>query len=98
MNAPNHKATAKGLRGWWRSPPRPGLQRLISPWEYRHLRTCARVRIVSAIVLAGLGLVTLAFGGNDWKTYWWTLAFLAAGAAQSAFAYWLARIARTEAS
>jgi hypothetical protein len=37
MNAPNHNTPAKGLREWWASPPRSGLQRLIIPWEYRHL-------------------------------------------------------------
>jgi hypothetical protein len=29
MNAPNDNTAAKGLRGWWLSPPRPGMQRLI---------------------------------------------------------------------
>ena len=28
----------KGLRGWWLTPPRPGIYRLIAPWEDRHLR------------------------------------------------------------
>ncbi|MGO9907233.1 MAG: hypothetical protein ACLP4R_25535 [Solirubrobacteraceae bacterium] len=51
------------------------------------------MRIASGIVLAALGLVTLSFGGNDWKTYGWTLGFLAAAAAQLAFAYWELSIA-----
>ena len=38
MNAPNDNTAARGLRGWWASPPRPGLQRLINPLAYRHLR------------------------------------------------------------
>jgi len=71
---------------------------IISPWEYRHLRAWARVRIASGIVLAGLGVVTLSFGGNDWKTYGWTMAFLAVAAASFAFAYWELRIARSEAA
>ena len=41
----------------------------------RHLRGFARLRIAGAVVAAGLGVVTLSFGGNDWKTYGWTLAF-----------------------
>ncbi|MFZ0976862.1 MAG: hypothetical protein WAN22_31885 [Solirubrobacteraceae bacterium] len=53
------------------------------------------MRIASAIVLTSLGLITLSFGGNDAKTYWWTLAFLAAAAANSAFAYWELSIARS---
>jgi hypothetical protein len=50
------------------------------------------------MVLVGLGVVTLSFGGHDWKTYGWTLAFLAAGAAQLAFAYWELSIARSAAA
>jgi hypothetical protein len=53
------------------------------------------VRIASGIVLAGLGVVTLSFGGSDWKTYGWTMAFLAAAAADLAFAYWKLSIARS---
>ncbi|MBV9943095.1 MAG: hypothetical protein JO262_13280 [Solirubrobacterales bacterium] len=68
---------------------------IISPWEYRHLRAWARVRMVSGIVLAGLGVVTLSFGGDDWKTYGWTIAFLAAATANLAFAYWELSIARS---
>ncbi len=66
-------------------------------WEYRHLPAWAGVRIVSGIVLAGLGVVTFSFGGNDWKTYGWTMAFLAA-AANLAFASWELSIARSAAS
>ena len=80
MQAPHDNAARKGLRGWWTSPPRAGARRIISPWEYRHLRGWAQVRVASSGVLVGLGVVTLAFGGNDWKTYGWTMAFLAAAA------------------
>ncbi len=93
MHAPNSNTASKGLRAWWTSPARSGLLLIIAPWEYRHLRGWARVRIASGIVLAALGLVTLSFGGNDWKTYGWTLGFLAAAAAQLAFAYWELSIA-----
>jgi signal transduction histidine kinase len=44
------------------------------------------------LLLVGLGLVTLAAGGNDWKTYGWTLAFVAAGAANFAVGYWYTTI------
>jgi len=54
--------------------------------------------MVSGIVLAALGVVTLSFGGNDWKTYGWTMAFLAAAAANVAFAYWEPSIARSPAA
>ncbi len=71
---------------------------LIVPWEYRHLRAWARVRIVSGAVLAALGVVTLALGGSEWKTYGWTLVFLALAVATWAFAFWELSIARAEAS
>ncbi len=96
MPAPNDSTAPRGLRGWWASPPRSGMRRIISPWEYRHLRGWANVRIAAGAVLAGLGVVTLSFGGNDWKTYWWTLAFLAAAVAQLSVAYWFLTIARSE--
>ena len=50
------------------------------------------------VALTGLGLVTLAFGGSDWKTYGWTMAFLAAAVANLAFAYWELSIARSDAA
>lgn len=80
------------------TPPRAGMERIISPWEYRHPRRWATVRAVAGVVLVGLGLTTLAFGGSDSATYIWTLAFLAAGAADLAFARWLQRIARSQAN
>ncbi len=98
MHAPDNNFAPKGLRRWWTSPPRTGMRLIISPWEYRHLRAWARVRIVSGVVLAALGVVTLPFGGNDWKTYGWTMAFLALAAANWASAYWELSIARSEAS
>lgn len=95
MHGPNDNMAPKGLRGWWTSPTRSGMRLIISPWEYRHLRAWARVRITSGVVLAGLGLVTLSFGGNDWKTYGWTMVFLALAAAQFSFACWELIIARS---
>jgi signal transduction histidine kinase len=74
--------------------PQSVLERiLIRSWEYRHLRFWAGVRIGSGIALVGLGVVTLSFGGNNWPTYAWTMAFLAAGAVNLAFAYWEITIA-----
>jgi hypothetical protein len=95
MYAPNDRTAPKGLRGWWASPPRSGMRRLISPWEYRHLRAWAGVRMASGVVLVGLGAVTLSFGGNDWKTYGWTTVFLALAASQFSFAYWELTITRS---
>ena len=96
MHAPDDNTAPKGLRGWWASPPRSGMRRIISPWEYRHLRAWAGARIASGTVLAGLGVVTLSFGGNDLKTYGWAAAFLAAAAVSLSFAHWYLTIARSE--
>ena len=84
MNAPNDNTAPKGLRGWWASPPRSGMQRIIAPWEYRHLRAFARVRIAAGIVLAGLGAVTLVGGSFTTQAAWWT-------------AFWLVLVARRSA-
>ena len=96
MQAPHDNTARRGLRGWWTSPRRAGARLIISPWEYRHLRGWAQVRVASSVVLVGLGVVTLVFGGDDWKTYGWTMAFLVAAVANLAFAYWELRIARSE--
>ena len=98
MHAPDDNSAPRGLRRWWASPPRSGLQRILSPWEYRHLRAWAGVRIASGVAVAGLGVVTLVFGGNDWKTYGWAMAFLALAVAQFAFASWELAIARSGAA
>jgi hypothetical protein len=62
MNAPNDNAAPKGLRGWWASPPRRGMQRLISPWEYRHLQAVAPVRFAAGGFQLGIGLVLVSLG------------------------------------
>lgn len=74
---------SSGLRGWWADPPRPGLQRLINPWEYRHLRFSGAVRIAGGSLTVGAGLICLAY-----DAYGWTAFFLALGAANLAGGYW----------
>lgn len=95
MNASSNTAIRR-LRGWWASPKRSGMRLIIAPWEYRHLRGWARVRIAAGAVAFGLGAVTLSFGGNDSTTYVWTVVFLAIAAAQFSFAGWELTIARSE--
>ena len=98
MNARNDNTGPSGPRGWWASPARSGMQRIISPWEYRHLRVFAGVRIAAGAALVGLSAVTLNFGGNDGKTYAWALFFLALAAANVAFASWELNIAGSAAA
>jgi hypothetical protein len=70
-------------------------ERLIAPWEYRHLRAWAGVRIAAGIVLAGLGAVTLFGGSFTTIAVGWSALFLAAATVQLLFAAWLLAIARS---
>ena len=61
----------------------PVLRRLISPWEYRHLRFAAGLRFAGGGFNLGVGLVLLSLGrkaGTDRerrKCYGWATWFLA---------------------
>ncbi len=90
MNAPNHNTAAKRLREWWASPPRSGLQRLIFPWEYRHLGVFGVMRIAGGIVAATAGVICLSYGAYGWAAF-----FLVLGAADLAVGYWEITIARS---
>jgi len=80
MNAPNDNTAAKRLRRWWFSPPRPGLQRLIYPWEYRHIRVFGVIRIAGGSVAAGAGLICLAYGVYGWAAFCLVVAALSLAA------------------
>ena len=76
MNAPNDNTPPKGLRGWWLTPPRSGMQRFIAPWEYRHLRLFGGTRIVGGSVAAAAGVICLAYGVYGWAAFFLILAAL----------------------
>jgi hypothetical protein len=88
MNAPNDNTAAKGLRGWWASPPRPGMQRFINPWEYGHLRAFGVTRIFGGSAAAAAGVVCLAYGVHGWAAF-----FLVIGALNLAGGSWFVSIA-----
>ena len=90
MNVRNAKASAKGLREWWVSPLRSGMQRLIAPPEYRHLRAFGVTRIVGGIVAGAAGIVCLSYGAYRWAAF-----FLAVGALDLPVGYWELTIARS---
>jgi hypothetical protein len=92
MNAANENTARKGLREWWASPPRPGMQRLIFPWEYRHVRAFGVTRIAGGIIAAGIGAFTLSYGACGWAAF-----FLVVGAANLAVGSWEITIARSAA-
>ena len=94
MNTPNDNIVAKGLRGWWLSPPRPGMHRLISPWEYRHLRAFGVTRAAAGGFQLGIGLVLLSLGRSAEtdqerrKMYRLSAWFLVPAALNLAAGYW----------
>lgn len=84
-----------GLRGWWASPPRSGLQRIIIPPVYRHLRGFARVAMGAGVVLVGLGVVTLVGGSFTTVAIWFAVMWLAGAALNFATAAWYLAIAHS---
>ena len=98
MNASNDNTGARGLREWWLSPPRPGLQLLINPWEYRHLRVSGVMRAAAGGFQLGIGLVLLSLGrqaGTDRerrKMYRLSAWFLVPAAANLASGFWYTTI------
>jgi hypothetical protein len=80
----------RGPRGWWASPPRPGVRRLIPPWAYRHLRFYGVGHIAGGAVAAAAGVVCLSYG-----VYGWAAFFLAVGALNLAGGYWYLTVARS---
>ena len=81
--------TSKGLRGWWLTPPRPGIYRVIPPWVYRHLRFSGVAAIAGGGVAAAAGFICLSYGA-----YGWTAFFLVVGALALAGGYWYLTIDR----
>jgi hypothetical protein len=90
MNAPSDNTVRKGLRGWWLSPPRPGIQRFIFPYEYRHLRVFGVGRIAGGCVAAAATVVCLSYGAYPWGAF-----FLVIGALNLAGGSWYLTIARS---
>ena len=93
MNASNDNTAAKGLRGWWASPPRSCLHRLINPWEYRHLRVSGVTRLAGGSVAAAAGGVCLSY-----RVYRWAAFFLVLAALNLAGGSWYITIARSAAA
>ena len=90
MNGPNDNTAANRLRAWWASPPRTGLQRLIVPWEYRHLRFFGGMRIAGGAVAAFAGFICLAYGVYGWAAFFLVIAALNLGGG-----YWYLTIDRS---
>jgi hypothetical protein len=92
MNQGNDNAARKGLRGWWASPSRSGMQRLINPWEYRHLRAFGVTHVAGGFVAASAGVVCLSYAAYGWVAF-----FLVVGVLNLACGYWYIAMARSSA-
>ncbi len=93
MTAPNDNTAGNRLRAWWRSPPRTGVQLLIAPYEYRHLRLFGVTRVAGGSVAAGAGLICLGY-----RAYGWAAFFLVIAALNLAGGYWYITIDRSAGS
>jgi hypothetical protein len=91
MNAASDDTARKGLRKWWATPPRSGMQRLIFPWEYLHARAFGIVRIAGGLVGVTAGFICLAYA-----VYGWAAFFLVIGTLNLGGGYWFLTIARSQ--
>ncbi|MGA8745230.1 MAG: hypothetical protein WB507_05150 [Solirubrobacterales bacterium] len=66
------------------------MQRLIVPWEYRHLHAFGVTRIVAGFVAAAIGAFILSYASYGWAAF-----FLVLGAANVAAGRWEITIARS---
>jgi hypothetical protein len=90
MNAPNDNTAAGSPGGWWSSPPRTGLRRLINPIAYRHLRGFGVTHIAGGSIAAAAGLICAAYGVPGWAAF-----FLVIGALNLGGGYWYLTIDRS---
>ena len=90
MHARDENTVTKRLREWWRSPPRSGVQRLIAPPEYRHVRAFGIARVVGGIVATAVGVACLSYAA-----YGWTVFFLVVAALDLPAGWWELTIARS---
>lgn len=93
MNRANDNGARKTFREWWASPQRPGMQRLINPWEYRHLRAFAITRVAGGSVATVAGVICLSFA-----VYGWAAFFVVIGVLNLAWGYWYTTITRSSPS
>ena len=70
--------------------PRPGMQHLIVPYEYRHLRFFGAGRIAGGTVAATAGVVCLSY-----RVYGWAAFFLVLGTLNLAGGYWYLTVAHS---
>jgi MFS family permease len=90
MKSRAEKTATERLREWWLSPPRPGVQRLIAPPEYRHLHAFGITRVAGGIVATAVGIVGLSYAAYGWAVF-----FLIVAVLDLAAGWWELTIARS---
>jgi len=70
------------------------MRRIISPWEYPHLRAFAGMRIAGGMVAFVLGVIVVSEVSNAWVIFGAFL--LAVAVANFLFAFWELTIAHSE--
>ena len=90
MNGPNDNTAGRSFGATWWAPPRPGLQRLINPWEYRHLGFSGAARLAGGAVATVAGIICLAYSAWGWAAF-----FLVIAALNLAGGSWYLSIARS---
>jgi hypothetical protein len=76
MKARDENTVTKRLAEWWRSRPRSGMQRLIAPPEYRHVRAFGITRVVGGIVATAVGVACLSYAAYGWAAFFFVVAAL----------------------
>ena len=83
-------AGREGFRAWSATPPRSGMQRMINPWEYRHLRAFGVTHIAGGLLATTAGVVCLLYAAYGWAAF-----FLVVGALNFATGSWYLTIGRS---
>jgi hypothetical protein len=76
MSAPNDSTGPRDFRDWWLTPPRTGMQVVINPWEYRHLRALGVTRVFGGAVAGAAGIVCLSYHVYGWAAFFLVIAGL----------------------
>jgi hypothetical protein len=69
----------KGVRGWWLTPPRTGIYRVIAPWQYRHLRFFGTLAVAAGMIPAAASIICLGYSVYGWAAFFLVDAALAIG-------------------
>jgi hypothetical protein len=64
------------------------MQRLINPWEYRHLHAFGVTRIAGGFIAATAGVICLSYAAYGWAAF-----FLAVAVLNLAGGYWYITLA-----